>query len=212
MKVKNMLDGYMRKIIDGPLNTVGKQLARTGISANSVTMAGLALGLFAAILIAIGNVQAGLWTLLLSRVADGLDGAVARATQKTDFGGYWDIVADFFFYGAIPVAFVFLDPTDNAIAGAVLLMSFYFNGGTFLGYAVLAEKHKMATAQRGSKSLYFSTGLLEGTETIAFFVALCVWPQHFAIMAYLFAGACFYTAGARILLAYRKFADFKTAD
>lgn len=201
-----MLDGYMRKIIDGPLNFVGRQLAKTGVSANAVTLAGLILGLVAAILIAIGYVQAGLWMLLISRVADGLDGAVARATQKTDFGGFWDIVADFFFYGAIPVAFVVLDPTNNAVAGAVLLMSFYFNGGTFLGYAILAEKHKLTTEQRGSKSLYFSTGLLEGTETIGFFVALCIWPQYFAIMSYVFAAACFYTAGSRIWLAYLEFA------
>ena len=202
-----MLDGQMRKIIDGPLNAVGAQLAKTGISANAVTGVGLALGIIAAVLIALGNVQAGLWILLLSRVADGLDGAVARATQKTDFGGYWDIVADFFFYGAIPVAFVVLDPSTNAVAGALLLLSFYFNGGTFLGYAILAEKHKLQTAQRGSKSLYFTTGLLEGTETIAFFVACCIWRQHFAIMAYLFAAACFYTAFARIWLAYRDFSD-----
>lgn len=53
--------------------------------------------------------------------------------------------------------------------GAVLLVSFYFNGGTFLGYAILAEKHKLSPTNRGSKSLYFSTGLTEGTETIAFF-------------------------------------------
>jgi len=200
-----VLDGYARKIIDGPLNMVGKQIAKTGVTANQVTLAGLVLGLIAAISIALGNVQAGLWVLLISRLADGLDGAVARATHKTDFGGFWDIVADFFFYGAIPVAFVVLDPANNAIAGAVLLMSFYFNGGTFLGYAILAEKHKLSTQQRGSKSLYFSTGLLEGTETIAFFVALCVWPQHFAILAYLFAAACFYTAASRIWLAYLEF-------
>lgn len=200
-----MLDGYARKIIDGPLNMVGKQIAKTGVTANQVTLTGLVLGLVAAISIALGNVQAGLWILLISRVADGLDGAVARATHKTDFGGFWDIVADFFFYGAIPVAFVVLDPANNAIAGAILLMSFYFNGGTFLGYAILAEKHKLSTQQRGSKSLYFSTGLLEGTETIAFFGACCVWPQHFAIMAYLFAAACFYTAASRIWLAYLEF-------
>ncbi|MGJ8527788.1 CDP-alcohol phosphatidyltransferase family protein [Maritalea sp.] len=207
-----MLDGYARKIIDGPLNLVGAQIAKTGVTANSVTLAGLIIGLVAAIFIALGNESAGLWLLLISRVADGLDGAVARATQKTDFGGYWDIVADFFFYGAIPVAFVILDPAANGVAGAVLLLSFYFNGGTFLGYAILAEKHKLTTEQRGSKSLYFSTGLLEGTETIGFFVVLCIWPQHFAVLAYLFAAACFYTAISRIWLAYKEFGHLQNDD
>ncbi len=102
-----MLDGYARKIIDGPLNMVGKQIAKTGVTANQVTFAGLVLGLIAALLIALGNVQAGLWILLISRVADGLDGAVARATHKTDFGGFWDIVADFFLLRRDPCRFCY---------------------------------------------------------------------------------------------------------
>jgi len=207
-----MLDGKMRKIIDGPLNAAGVQLAKTGISANGVTFAGAVIGLVAAAAIALSSLHLAIWLILISRIADGLDGAVARATRKTDFGGYYDIVADFLFYGAIPMAFVVLDPTTNGIAGAVLLLSFYFNGGTFLGYAILAEKHELSTQQRGSKSLYFSTGLLEGTETIAFFVILCVWPQHFSLLAYLFAAGCFYTAFARVWLAYQQFGSFVTKD
>ena len=115
--------------------------------------------------------------LLLGRLADGLDGAVARASLQTDFGGYFDIAADFLFYGAIPLAFVILDPVENGVAGAFLLFSFYVNGASFLGYAILAEKRKMTTQARGAKSLYFTGGLLEGTETIAFFVALCLFAR-----------------------------------
>lgn len=207
-----MLDGQMRKWIDPPLNFLGRQMAAIGLTANSVTLGGLIIGLLAAFMVALGNVQAGLGLMLLSRVFDGLDGAVARATQKTDFGGYFDITADFLFYGAFPLAFIILDPAQNAIWGSLLLVSFYFNGGTFLGYAILAEKHKLSTTKRGSKSLYFSTGLTEGTETIAFFAALCIWPQYFNWLAGLFAAAVFYTAGARMLLAYQEFGGVKTKE
>ena len=149
----------MRGVIDTPLNQSGRWLAARGASANAITLAGLALGLVAAALIWAGF--AGVFValvLLASRLADGLDGAVARARGKTDFGGYLDIVCDFAFYGAVPLAFVLLDPGKNGVAGAFLLFSFYVNAATFLGYAILAEKHGLETRSRGEKSLYFTAG------------------------------------------------------
>lgn len=201
-----MLDGAMRKVIDPVLNRAGSELARLGATANAVTLAGLGFGLIAAALIALGASGWALLPLAASRLADGLDGAIARATQKTDFGGYLDITCDFVFYGAIPLGFVLADPTANGAAGAFLLTSFYANGASFLGYAILAEKHEMNTQARGVKSLYFTGGLLEGTETIAFFVALCLWPTWFTPMAWVFGALCCLTAGSRVILARRVFA------
>ncbi|MEO1798032.1 MAG: CDP-alcohol phosphatidyltransferase family protein [Pseudomonadota bacterium] len=200
-----MFDGRLRPLIDPPLNSAGRSLARSGITADGVTLAGLAVGLLAAVAIASQAFILGLILILASRLADGLDGAVARATQKTDFGGYLDITCDFLFYGAIPMAFVWADPTANAAAGAWLLTSFYFNGATFLGYAILAEKREMQTTDRGSKSLYFTGGLLEGAETIGFFCLLCLLPAYFAPLAWVFGALCFITAGSRILLARQVF-------
>lgn len=200
-----MLDATARKLIDPPLNAVGVHLAARGISADAVSLAGLGLGLLAAVMIATGWTALALVPLLASRIADGLDGAIARASRKTDFGGYLDITCDFLFYGAVPLAFVILDPTANAVAGAFLLTSFYFNGTSFLGYAILAEKRGLETTAQGSKSLYFSNGLLEGTETILFFVLLCLFPSSFALLAYIFGALCFATATLRIIAARRVF-------
>lgn len=196
-----MLDGRMRRIIDPGLNRAGAIIARMGVTANAVTLMGLVFGVCAAALIAVGSPGWALIPLALSRIADGLDGAIARATHKTDFGGYLDITCDFVFYGAIPLGFVLADPAANGAAGGFLLASFYANGASFLGFAILAEKHRMETRARGVKSLYFTGGLLEGTETIAFFVALCLWPQWFAPMAWVFGALCFATAVSRVLLA-----------
>lgn len=201
-----MLDATARKLIDPPLNAIGQNLAARGVTADGVTLVGLGLGLLAALMIAIGWAGAALVPLLASRIADGLDGAVARATQKTDFGGYLDIACDFLFYGAIPFAFVVMDPTANSVAGAFLLTSFYFNGTSFLGYAILAEKRDMETSAQGVKSLYFSNGLLEGTETIVFFVLLCLFPASFATLAWIFGGLCCATATLRLFAARRVFA------
>lgn len=201
-----MLDGWMRGIIDPALGRMGKSLAAQGVGADAVTLAGLGLGLVAAAIIAVGGPGwAAALPLLASRLADGLDGAVARARGKTDFGGYLDIVCDFVFYAAIPMAFVLRDPGVNAVAGAFLLASFYVNGTTFLGFAVLAEKRGMETRARGEKSLYFTAGLLEGTETIGFFLILCLVPWAFAPLAWAFGALCFVTAGARVWLAVRTF-------
>ncbi len=203
-----MLDPHVRPLIDPILTHIGGRLAGTGLTANAVTLVGLGLGLISAGMIASGMTVWALVPLLASRFADGLDGAVARATQKTDFGGYLDITADFLFYGAIPLAFVCVDPAINGVAGMVLLTSFYVNGTSFLGFAILAEKHQMQTDARGTKSLYFTGGLLEGTETIGFFVLLCLLPNYFAPLAWIFAVLCFVTAVSRILLARKVFPEF----
>lgn len=201
-----MLDGLMRGVIDAPLNESGRWLASRGASANMVTLFGLILGLTAAGLIWAG--WSGLLValvLLSSRLADGLDGAVARAKGKTEFGGYLDIVCDFAFYGAVPLAFVLRDPGANGVAGAFLLFSFYVNAATFLGFAVLAEKRGLETRSRGEKSLYFTAGLMEGTETILCFLILVLWPALFVPLAWAFGALCLVTAGARLILARRVF-------
>lgn len=200
-----MLDRHLRPYIDPPLNLIGGQIARSGLTANMVTLIGLAFGLAGAAAIVAGHFLLAVALILASRVADGLDGAVARAQGVTDFGGYLDITCDFVFYAAIPLAFILCDPTANGLAGAVLLASFYINGASFLGYAILAEKKQMTSDAHGVKSLYFTGGLLEGAETIAFFIAICLWPSWFAPMAYGFAILCAVTTASRVALAARIF-------
>ncbi len=187
------------------MGRMGQRLARAGVHPDAVTLVGLTLGLMASLAISVGHFLPALVLVLLSRLADGLDGAVARVRGISDFGGFLDIVADFVFYALVPLAFVWHDPAANGWAGAFLLASFYVNGATFLGFAVLAEKRRMRTNTQGVKSLYYSAGLLEGSETIAFFVLICLFPAAFAPLALIFGALCFFTAGARVLLATRLF-------
>lgn len=193
-----MLDGALKPKIEPALDAVGKRLAGAGITANGVTVAGLVIGVFAAVAIAFHAFWLGLVLILVSRLCDGLDGAVARHTGTTDFGGYLDITLDFAFYGIIPLAFVIADPAINGLAGAALIFSFYVNGASFLAFAIMAEKRNLTTDQRGEKSFFFTTGLAEATETFAVFISFCIWPQHFAPVAWVFAAICLYTAGVRI--------------
>lgn len=200
-----MFDVVLRKGIDPGLNRAGVRLAALGWRADQVTMAGLALGVLAAVMLAIGVPGAlCLIPLFASRLADGLDGAVARATNKTDFGGFLDIVADFAFYGVIPFAFALRDPT-NSLAAAFLLLTFYINGSSFLAFAVLAEKNGLETRARGEKSLYFTAGIMEGGETILFLTLMCLWPAAFPALAWTFGVLTLITTGARVMLARRMF-------
>lgn len=202
-KGRRMLDGWARRRIEPLVAPLAVAAAALGVSANSVTLAAFALGMAAAGAIACGWFLSGLALILASRLGDALDGAVARRTGTADLGGYLDIVLDFAFYGAVPLGFVLADPAANAVAGAVLIAAFYVNGASFLAYAAMAAKRGMETSARGEKSLFFTVGLAEATETLAAFAAACLFPAWFAVIAYALAAMTLYTAFSRILLATR---------
>ena len=93
-----MLDARLRRLIDPPLDRLGAPLAARGLSVNAVTVAGFAIGLGAAVAIAWRAYLLGLGLLLLNRLCDGLDGAIARRRGLTDLGGFLDILLDFLVY------------------------------------------------------------------------------------------------------------------
>ena len=201
-----MLDSKIRPLIDPPLNAAGRALAGIGVTANGLTFSGLALGLGGAVAIASGQLALGLALIIANRVLDGLDGAVARARGPTPLGGYFDIVADFAFYVSIPLAFGVLDAA-NTLAALVLVASFVLTGVSFLAFAVTAAERGISSEAHGKKSFFYSTGLAEGTETIAVFIAMCVWPTHFPIIAFGYAALCALTVIQRSALAAITFRD-----
>ncbi len=199
-----MLDARLRPLIDPPLNAAGRALARAGISANMLTLGGLAIGLAGATAIGLGEPLWGLALIILNRLADGLDGAVARASAPTPLGGYFDIVADFAFYVAVPVGFG-VQASANTLPALVLTASFVLTGVSFLAFAVIAAERGVKTSAHGAKSFFYSTGLAEGTETIAVFIAMCLFPSWFPAIAYLYAGLCVLTVFQRSALAVVQF-------
>lgn len=207
-----MLDGLMRRLIDPPLARAGRLLAGMGATADGITLVGLVFGLACAGAIAFSLDALALACLAASRLCDGLDGAVARETEKTDRGGFLDIVFDFVFYGAVPLGFALRDPSLFALPAAVLLFTFYINGASFLAFAAVAAKRGMETAARGVKSIYFTAGLAEGTETILAFAVMIVFPAWFPLIAYFFAGLTLMTAISRIVFASVVFRDEDEED
>ncbi|MBB5533725.1 CDP-alcohol phosphatidyltransferase family protein [Rhizobium giardinii] len=192
-----MLDGHFRRRLGPRLDHAGQALARRGIGANTVAVTGFLLGLAAALAIVLDAFAWGFVLIGASRICDGLDGAVARATDRTDFGDFLDIVLDFAFYGLIPFAFILADPYENGAAGGLLLLSLYINGASCLAFAVMAGKGGLATEARRVKSLCFTTGLV--------FLGFCLLPHWFSEIAIGFSLVCFYTALSRVMLARARF-------
>ncbi|MEM8918270.1 MAG: CDP-alcohol phosphatidyltransferase family protein [Pseudomonadota bacterium] len=201
-----MLDAKLRPLIDPPLNAVGRALARVGFSANAVTLLGLIVGLGGAGAIYAGYYGMAFCLVLVGRILDGLDGAVARATRKTAFGGYLDIVCDFVFYVSVPLAFGLADP-DLLPAALILVSAFTVTGISFLAFAVTAAEQGAETDAHGEKSFFYSTGIAEGTETIAIFLLMCLLPGWFHEIALVYAIMCIITVIQRSLLARQTFRD-----
>jgi phosphatidylglycerophosphate synthase len=200
-----MLDKAIQQVLKPVLQRLAHGLVRLGVGADALSFIGFALGMAAALAIALQHFMAGLVLLLLSRLMDGLDGAVARLTTPTDRGGFLDITLDFLFYAAIPLAFAVADPAHNALPAAVLLASFMGTGSSFLAFAIVAAKRELTSTEFPDKSFYFLGGLTEATETIAAFVAMCLWPQWFAPVAYGFAALCAITTTLRIAWGWQRF-------
>ena len=192
-----MFDARLQPVQRRLLAPMAATLSARGVSADHVTRVGFGLGLLAIPALALGWYSAALVLILANRVADGLDGAIARLNGPTDRGAFLDIALDLVFYALVPVGFALADPTRDALPAVVLIAAFVGTGSSFLAFAVIAAKRGMRASAYPAKGIYYLGGLTEGGETIALFVAMCLWPAAFAPLAYLFAAACALTTVLR---------------
>jgi phosphatidylglycerophosphate synthase len=200
-----MLDRAAIALLKPALEAVARRLVARGVAADTVTLAGFALGLAAAAAVAVQAPLLGLPLVLISRLCDGLDGAVARLTQPTDRGAFLDITLDFLFYASMPLAFALADPPANALAAAVLLAAFMGTGSSFLAFAVLAERRGLKSEAYPHKGLYYLGGLTEASETLLCFVLMCLWPAQFVWFAYGYAALCGLTIVGRLSAGWQAF-------
>ncbi len=197
-----MLDVFAVKIIKSPLNSMARVLKNRNVKPDQVTIAGFCLGCVAFMFLWVGWYKWGLVFILINRVMDGLDGALARITVKTDAGGFLDICLDFIFYSLVIVGFALSNPMINGLPATVLIFSYIGTGSSFLAFAVMAQKYNLKSVKYPHKSMYYIGGLTEGTETIILLVLICLFPSNFPILAYGFAFLCFITTATRIAGGY----------
>ena len=202
-----MLDRAAVELLRPALTSAARVIARLGGRADQVTLAGFAIGMAAAVAIAMQHPLPGLALLLISRLCDGLDGALARLGSATDRGAFLDISLDFVFYASIPLGFAVADPAANALAAAVLLGAFVGTTSTFLAFAVVAAQRGLKSTAYPAKGIYYLGGLTEATETLTCFALMCLWPQQFALFAFVFAVLCVLTTATRLWAGWSVFSE-----
>ncbi len=198
-----MLDYPLRRAVNPILDMCVPFLARCGMTANMVTGVGFLFGLLVFISIIFGKFYLAILFLFLNRLCDGLDGRLARYLGNSGFGAYFDIVCDFLFYGLVPLGFVILDSGANGLAGSFLLFSFLGSGASFMMFSVLGRERGLESIWGDEKGFYFAFGLIEGSETILFFVLVLLFWEYFAILSWVFGGLCLVTVAVRVWVAYR---------
>lgn len=203
-----MLDRYARAALNGPLDRAAAVLDRPAVTPDRVTVAGLLLGLAGAAAAAVAVWPAALVLWLASRLADGLDGPLARrrrshrrdATASGEAGGFLDISADFVVYGAFVVG-VGIGWGGSLLPFLAVLLTYYVNGAAFLAFSSVAER----TGHRidDGRSLSFLGGLAEGTETVAVHAVWCLLPAVAGPVAWGWAAVVAVSAVQRVVGGYR---------
>lgn len=197
-----LLDKHVVPRLKLPLSALASKIDEHGTGADQVTVAGFGAGVLCVLALAMGWYTLGLLLLLLNRLADGVDGELARISGSSDAGAFLDITLDFCFYALLPLGFALANPAANALPAAALVVSFVGTGASFLAYSRFAEARNIEHPEFAYKGLYYLDGLAEGTETVLFFIAMCLFPDWFPVLAWFFAGICLVTAVNRVVFGY----------
>lgn len=197
-----MFDRYAIKILKEPLSRCASLLHAKGVGADQVTIVSFFIGLGVVPALYFQCYGCALFCIVVNRLGDGIDGALARMTQVSDGGGFLDIVLDFIFYAVVVLGFALADPEQNALAAVLLLFSFVGTGSSFLAFAVMAERRGLENIIYAHKGIYYLEGLTEATETILCFVLFCLFPLYFPVIATVFAVLCLVTTVTRVIGGY----------
>ncbi len=198
-----MRDATLRQKKDDLMVPMARRLFGS-VHPNVISFVAMAVGLLTILAIINQLYVVGLILWLLNRVLDGLDGVIARVHDKqSDFGGYLDLLLDFVIYLAIPIAFLWVEPTQtNLWAGIALLAAYVINLLSWTTLSALLEKRQHQSAKRLT-SVEMPSGLIEGTETILFYCLFFIVPSYLAVLYAVMAALVFFTAGQRVWWAYR---------
>jgi phosphatidylinositol phosphate synthase len=176
-----------------------ERLIRAGVRPNTITTIGTGLVLISAVVYASGHIRIGGLLLLLSGVADTLDGQVARGgAMVTRFGAFYDSTLDRVGDGATFIgigAFLLTSPDVAYRTPAVILCMVAILGSVLVSYARaraegLGLDCKVGIAQRaerilglGLASLVFGAGrhalLLEAIVALLAIASIITVVQRF---------------------------------
>jgi phosphatidylinositol phosphate synthase len=193
------LTGDLEKPFYAAVNPLVERLIRAGVRPNTITTIGTGLVLVSAVVYATGHIRWGGLLLLLSGVADTLDGQVARGgAMVTRFGAFYDSTIDRVGDGATFIgigAFLLTAPDVAYRTPAVILCMIAILSSVLVSYAraraeALGLDCKVGIAQRaervlglGLASLVFGAGrhalLLEAIVALLAVASIITVVQRF---------------------------------
>lgn len=204
-----MFDARLRSALAPALDAGARVVDVSWVTPNRLTGLNLGFGLLSAVLAATQQWIPALILWLLCRVADGLDGPLARrrageSSPSSGQGGFWDICADFIVYGATVVGVAIgAGAAFDApwLPFLLVLFAYYINGGAFLAFSSIAEKEGRALDD--GRSFSFIGGLAEGAETVLVHSLWLIFPFAAAPIAAVWALLVGLSAAQRVVAGYR---------
>lgn len=197
-----MFDEPFRTRFEAWARPIVPALTRLGVTANQITITTFILALFAAALIAWDRPVAGLAVWVVSRIGDGLDGVLARRTERASpFGGYLDVTLDMAGYAAIVLGFAMAHP-ELSVAWLAVLTGYIIVITTTLA---LSDAGRLSGRRISptNRTLQFTPGLTEAGETSVMYGLWVVFPQQLPWLVWVWVAALAVTALQRTYLAWR---------
>ena len=190
-----MLDTKARKYIQPILDSFARVCLRIGVSANTLTVAGMLIGVLAALLVVNDHAVAGVMVLWLSGLIDAADGTLARLTRPSAIGAILDITFDRVVEVAMIVALACLYPDARLslviLAGIIAIaMSLFLSIGA-------------AVTNQSIKSFHYAPGLGERTEAFICLSLMVLDHARLGLWTWLFIGVIVFTMAQRLYHAHR---------
>lgn len=187
-----MLDTHARKYVNPFIEKGANFFIKLKLSADSVTILALLLGIFASILLYFDQNIIAVLILWLSGYLDAVDGSIARKTNSSSsFGTVLDITSDRIVeIGIIVVTGIkFVDVRFNLI---ILLSCILLSMVIFLTVGAVSEKS-------GIKSFYYQAGVAERSEGFIMFSIMMLSKTYLGIVINIFAFIILITALQRMI-------------
>ncbi|MGB5759950.1 MAG: CDP-alcohol phosphatidyltransferase family protein [Acidimicrobiales bacterium] len=190
-----MFDGYWRDRVERAVDPVGERLHRVGISANQLTVVGVAAASAAAVAIGSGRFPLGLALLVVAAVPDLLDGPVAKAAGPTTRrGAFFDSTAD--------------RVTDTILIGGVTWFLIADDRGlqAMVPFAVMGASWLISYQRAKAESLGFDAkgGIMERAERIIVLAVGLAFPSVLVPILYLMLALTMVTAIQRFTKVWRQ--------
>jgi archaetidylinositol phosphate synthase len=192
-----MLDTNARKYIQPLLDAIARGCQRAGISANTLTIIGMLVGVVAAGLVATGYYVGGFAVLWLSGLIDAADGTLARLSKPGPLGAILDITFDRIVEISMIVALAirFGDARFELLilAGIIAIAM-----SLFLSIAA-------AVANTSIKSFHYAPGLGERTEAFICLSLMILDHTRLVLWTWVFIGVIAFTMLQRVYHVHRIF-------